>query len=154
MATRKKPFGQTKVGQIIKGIVGTAVPALNPLLQGTDTSLEGILNVLKGDPGLSAEDKLSLEAQILDAVAREEEAVSERWKYDAISDSWLSKNIRPISYACYSLLVFFLLIADFYSVKFNVSDTWINFIMITYSTMTGAYFGGRTFEKYNKIKQQ
>ena len=154
MATRKKPFGQTKVGQIIKGIVGTAVPALNPLLQGTDTSLEGILNVLKGDPGLSAEDKLRLEAQILDAVAREEEAVSERWKYDAISDSWLSKNIRPISYACYSLLVFFLLIADFYSVKFNVSDTWINFIMITYSTMTGAYFGGRTFEKYNKIKQQ
>ena len=153
MAT-KKPFGQTKVGQIVKGIVGVAVPSLNPLLQGTDTSLQGILNVLKGDPGLSAEEKLSLEAQILDAVAREEEAVSQRWKYDAISDSWLSKNIRPISYAVYSLLVFFLIIADFYSITFNVSDTWINFIMITYSTMTGAYFGGRTFEKYNKIKQQ
>ena len=153
MAT-KKPFGQTTVGRIVKGIVGTAVPALNPLLQGTDTSLEGVLNVLKGEPGLSAEEKLSLEAQILDAVAREEEAVSERWKYDAISDSWLSKNIRPISYACYSLLVFFLLVADFYSVQFTVKEAWIDFIMITYSTMTGAYFGGRTFEKYNKIKQK
>ena len=153
MATRK-PFGQTTVGRIVKGIVGTAVPALNPLLQGTDTSLEGILNVLKGDPGLSAEEKLSIESQILDAIAREEEAVSERWKYDAISDSWMSKNIRPLSYACYSVLVFFLLVADFYSIKFDVSETWINFIMITYSTMTGAYFGGRTFEKYNKIKQQ
>ena len=151
---KKKPFGQTTVGRIVKGIVGTAVPALNPLLQGTDTSLEGILNVLKGDSGLSAEQKLSLEAQILDAVAREEEAVSQRWKYDAISDSWLSKNIRPLSYSIYSLLVFFLLIADFYSIKFDVSDTWINFIMITYTSMTGAYFGGRTFEKYNKIKQQ
>ena len=154
MANKKKPFGQTTVGRIVKGIVGTAVPALNPLLQGTDTSLEGILNVLKGDPALTADQKLSLEAQILDAVAREEEAVSQRWKYDAISDSWLSKNIRPLSYSIYSLLVFFLLIADFYSIKFDVSDTWINFIMITYTSMTGAYFGGRTFEKYNKIKRQ
>ena len=154
MANKKKPFGQTTVGRIVKGIVGTAVPALNPLLQGTDTSLEGILNVLKGDPGLTAEEKLSIESQILDAIAREEEAVSERWKYDAISDSWMSKNIRPLSYATYSVLVFFLLVADFYSIKFDVSDTWINFIMITHSTMTGAYFGGRTFEKYNKIKQQ
>ena len=154
MANKKKPFGQTTVGRIVKGIVGTAVPALNPLLQGTDTSLEGIFNVLKGDPSLTAEQKLSIEAQILDAIAREEEAVSQRWKYDAISDSWMSKNIRPLSYATYSVLVFFLLVADFYSIKFDVSDTWINFIMITYSTMTGAYFGGRTFEKYNKIKQQ
>ncbi len=153
MAKPKKKFGQTTVGRLIKGIVGTAVPALNPLLQGTDTTVDGIISVLKGDPGLSAEDKLSLEAQILDAVAREEEAVSERWKYDAVSDSWMSKNIRPVSYACYSALVFFLLVADFYSVELNVSDTWINFIMITYSTMTGAYFGGRTFEKYQKIKQ-
>ena len=153
MATKnKKPFGQTTVGRLVKGIVGTAVPALNPLLQGTDTSLQGILNVLKGDPGLSAEEKLSLEEQILDAVAREEEAVSERWKYDAISDSWLSKNIRPLSYAIYSILIFFLLIADFYHVELSVSDSWINFIMITYTSMTAAYFGGRTFEKYNKIK--
>ena len=152
MNKTKKPFGQTTVGRLVKGIVGTAVPALNPLLQGKDTTIEGVLSVLKGDPGLSAEEKLSLEAQILDAVAREEEAVSQRWKYDAISDSWMSKNIRPLSYAIYSLLIFFLLIADFYHVELAVSDSWINFIMVTYTSMTAAYFGGRTFEKYNKIK--
>ena len=151
---KKKPFGKTTVGRLIKGIVGTAVPALNPLMQGKETTIEAILGVLKGDPGISAEDKLSLEGQILDAVAREEEAVSERWKYDAISDSWLSKNIRPLSYAAYSILIFGLLIADFYSVELNVSPEWINFIMITYTSMVAAYFGGRTFEKYNKIKQQ
>ena len=151
MAT-KKPFGQTTVGRLVKGIVGTAVPALNPLLQGKDTTIEGILSVLKGDPGLSADEKLSLEAQILDAVSREEEAVSERWKADAFSDSWLSKNIRPLSYAIYSLLIFFLLVADFYHVELSVADAWINFIMVTYTSMTAAYFGGRTFEKYNKIK--
>ncbi len=153
MAKRRKKFGQTTVGRIIKGIVGTVVPGIAPLLQGESTSVEDVLAVLKGEPGLSAEEKLTLEAQILDAVAREEEAVSTRWQADAYSDSWLSKNIRPLSYGCYSLLVFFLLVADFYSVDLDVSDTWINFIMITYSTMTGAYFGGRTFEKYQKIRQ-
>ena len=150
---KKKPFGQTTIGRIVKGLVGTAVPAIAPLLQGKETSVEDIIAIIKGDGGITAEEKLSLEAQILDAAAREEEAVSTRWKYDAMSDSFLSKNIRPISYACYSVLVFFLLIADFYSTDLNVSDQWINFIMITYTSMTAAYFGGRTFEKYNKIKR-
>ena len=149
---KKKPFGQTTIGRIVKGLVGTAVPAIAPLLQGKETSVEDIIAIIKGDGGITAEEKLSLEAQILDAAAREEEAVSTRWKYDAMSDSFLSKNIRPISYACYSVLVFFLLIADFYSTDLNVSDQWINFIMVTYTSMTAAYFGGRTFEKYNKIK--
>ena len=149
----KKPFGQTKLGRVIKGLAGTLVPAIAPLLQGKATTVEDIIAIIKGDVGITAEEKLSLEAQILDAAAREEEAVSTRWKYDAISDSWLSKNIRPVSYGCYSLLIFFLLIADFYSVELNVSDTWINFIMITYTSMTAAYFGGRSWEKYSKIKR-
>ena len=149
----KKPFGQTKVGMIIKGLVGTAVPAIAPLLQGKDTTVESILQVLKGDPGLSAEEKLSLEAQILDAIVQEEHAVSDRWRADAYSDSYLAKNIRPLSYAGYTALVFFLLVADFYSVELNVSDSWIDFIMTTYGGMTLAYFGGRTFEKYQKIKR-
>ena len=90
---RKKPFGQTKVGMIIKGLVGTAVPAIAPLLQGKETTVEDILTILKGDPGLSAEEKLSLEAQILDAIVQEEHAVSDRWKSDANSDSWLANTI-------------------------------------------------------------
>ena len=150
---KKKPFGQTKVGMIIKGLVGTAVPAIAPLLQGKETTVEDILTILKGDPGLSADEKLSLEAQILDAIVQEEHAVSDRWKSDAMSDSFLSKNIRPMSYALYTTVIFFLLIADFYHVDLNVSDAWINFIMTTYGGMTLAYFGGRTFEKYQKIKQ-
>ena len=148
----KKKFGQTTVGRLIKGIVGTAVPAIAPLLQGRETTVEDILTVLKGDPGLTADEKLSLEGQILDAAAREERAVSSRWKADAMSDSILSKNIRPMAYLGYTMCIFFLLIADFYSVELNVSDAWINFIMITYTSMTAAYFGGRTFEKFNKMK--
>ena len=150
---KKKPFGQTKVGMIIKGLVGTAVPAIAPLLAGKDTTVESILQVLKGDPGLSAEEKLALEAQILDAIVQEEHAVSDRWQADAYSDSVLSKNIRPASYALYTALVFFLLVADFYHVDLSVSDSWIDFIMTTYGGMTLAYFGGRTFEKYQKIKR-
>ena len=148
----KKKFGQTTVGRIIKGLVGTAVPAIAPLLQGRETSVEDIIAVLKGDPELSADEKLSLEAQILDAAAKEERAVSTRWKADAMSDSVLSKNIRPAAYLGFTLCIFFLMIADFYSVELSVSDTWINFIMITYTSMTCAYFGGRTFEKFNKMK--
>ena len=148
----KKKFGQTRIGQVVKGLVGTLVPAIAPLLQGKETTVEDVIAVLKGDPGISADEKLSLEAQILDAAAKEERAVSTRWKADAMSDSFLSKNIRPAAYLGYTLCIFFLLIADFYSVELSVSDTWINFIMITYTSMTGAYFGGRTFEKFNKMK--
>ena len=112
-----------------------------------------MLDVLKGQPDITADEKLRLEQQILDAVAREEEAVSERWVADAYSDSWLSKNIRPLSYAGYSLLVFSMIVADFASTELELKDTWIDFIMYTYGSMTMAYFGGRTFEKYQKIKQ-
>ena len=36
---KKKPFGQTTIGRIVKGLVGTAVPAIAPLLQGKETSI-------------------------------------------------------------------------------------------------------------------
>ena len=152
MNKNKKRFGQTTVGKIIKGIVGTAVPAIAPLLQGQATTVEDIIAVLKGDPNLSGDEKLSLEAQILDAAGREEIAVSTRWKSDALSDSVLSKNIRPFSYLLFTLCIFYLLLADFYSLEYDLGDAWINFIMVTYGTMTAAYFGGRTFEKYSKIR--
>jgi hypothetical protein len=79
-----------------------------------------------------------------------EKNVSERWKADMNSDSWLSKNVRPLvlvfSIACTMLLVFI----DSGSIKFQVEEKWTDLLQLVLITIIGAYFGGRSVEKLKK----
>ncbi len=79
-----------------------------------------------------------------------EKNVSERWKADMNSDSWLSKNVRPLvlvfTIACTMLLVFI----DSGSITFEVEEKWTDLLQLTLITIIGAYFGGRSVEKLKK----
>lgn len=68
-------------------------------------------------------------------------AVTSRWEADAMSDSWLSKNVRPLT------LVFLTLVytAGFF-LDYELDN--INQILLL---IIGAYFGGRSFEKARKL---
>lgn len=148
--SKRRP--KTFAGKAIQTVLGIFAPKVLDVLS-PDASVEDIIKAVKGDPDITADQKLALEAQIIEAVATEEAAVSERWRSDAMSDSWMSKNIRPLTYGTFTVLTFGLMIADFMSTELTLSTTWIEFIGYNFGLMTFAYFGGRTWEKLKKINR-
>lgn len=75
---------------------------------------------------------------------------TERWKYDSQSDSWLSKNVRPIVLLILVICTLLLIILDAGNSTFVVKDSFVDLLQMILLTTIGAYFGSRGLEKYNK----
>jgi|TARA_Y100000356_G_C11070938_1_gene188916 cation transport ATPase len=75
---------------------------------------------------------------------------TERWKYDSNSDSWLSKNIRPIVLLILVISTILLVFVDAGVLEFDVKESWVDLLQIVLITVIGAYFGSRGLEKYKK----
>ena len=102
----------------------------------------------------SKEEKLEAERQIKDMImgyeAEMQKQVTERWKVDMASDSWLSKNIRPLVLIFLCVSTVLLIFIDAGAIKFEVKDTWVDLLQLVLITVIGAYFGGRSLEKVKK----
>tara|TARA_Y100000401_G_scaffold104341_1_gene96060 strand:- start:130 stop:522 length:393 start_codon:yes stop_codon:yes gene_type:complete len=96
------------------------------------------------------EAKKKLKEVLLDYEKAIQVEVSERWKVDMQSDSWLSKNIRPmvLIFLCFSTVL--LIFIDSGIITFRVDESWIELLKVVLMTCIGAYFGGRSFEKSKK----
>jgi hypothetical protein len=80
-----------------------------------------------------------------DAAKNEDNNVSDRWKADMSSDSWLSKNIRPMSLI--AIFVGYFLFAMMSAYGLNANESYVNLLGQWGMLIMGAYFGGRTIEK-------
>ena len=102
----------------------------------------------------SKEEKLEAERKIKDLVmgyeAEMQKQVTERWKMDMASDSWLSKNIRPLVLIFLVVSTVLLIFIDAGVLAFEVKDTWVDLLQLVLITVIGAYFGGRSLEKVTK----
>ena len=102
----------------------------------------------------SKEEKLEAEAKIKDLVmgyeAEMQKEVTERWKMDMQSDSWLSKNIRPLVLIFLVVSTILLVFIDAGVIAFEVKATWVDLLQLVLITVIGAYFGGRSLEKVKK----
>ena len=102
----------------------------------------------------SKEEKLSAELKIKDMImgyeAEMQKQVTERWKVDMNSDSWLSKNIRPIVLVFLVVATVLLIFIDAGAINFKVQDKWTDLLQLVLITVIGAYFGGRSLEKVKK----
>ena len=78
--------------------------------------------------------------------------VSERWRYDMESDSWLSKNVRPLVLVFLILNTMILIFVEAGVISFEVKGEWISLLQVVLLTVIGAYFGGRSIEKVNRTK--
>ena len=83
----------------------------------------------------------------LDAEAKIQEQVSARWNADMASDSWLSKNIRPLVMIFLVVSTVLLIFIDAGAIEFVVKDNWVDMLQLVLITVIGAYFGGRSVEK-------
>lgn len=91
--------------------------------------------------------KNAMQKMLLDSEAVVQENVTERWKSDMNSDSWLSKNVRPLVLIFLVVCTMILVFIDAGVIDFKVEERWINLLEITLLTVIGAYFGGRSIEK-------
>tara|TARA_A100001201_G_scaffold112874_2_gene96730 strand:+ start:223 stop:609 length:387 start_codon:yes stop_codon:yes gene_type:complete len=102
----------------------------------------------------SKEEKLEAEKQIKDMImgyeAEMQKQVTERWKLDMNSDSWLSKNIRPLVLVFLVVSTVLLIFIDAGVIDFKVEDKWTDLLQLVLITVIGAYFGGRSLEKVKK----
>jgi len=98
--------------------------------------------------------KQQIEAKILEHESNMQNQISERWKSDMNSDSWLSKNIRPLTLAflLFALTIFTLI--DFSFLGLEIQEAWIDLWQMLAITAFGAYFGGRSWEKIKRKNEK
>ena len=105
----------------------------------------------------SKEEKLILKNKLKDMLLSHEvkmqQEVTKRWEADSMSDSWMSKNIRPytLAYLIGAITIFTLI--DFGFVELDIKEEWITLWQMLAMTAFGAYFGGRSWEKVVDKKQ-
>ena len=119
-------------------------PLLNKILgKGAKETIEAVSNVV--DRYVSTpEEKAAIKASI-------EAEISNRWKSDMDSDSWLSKNVRPLTLV---VVVAFLVLATFFDGLgiIEVDSAWISLWNMLSVTVVGGYFAVRTIDKKGKTK--
>ena len=86
----------------------------------------------------------------LNADMNEQNNVSERWKADLGSDSWLSKNVRPMTLV--ALLVAYFIFATASAFDIVVKQVYVELLGQMIMLIVSAYFGGRTLEKIMEMK--
>ncbi len=106
----------------------------------------------------SKEERMTLRNKMQELLLKSEatiqENVTERWKADMNSDSWLSKNVRPMVLIFLVLCTMLLVFIDAGLLEFQVEDKWISLLEITLLTVIGAYFGGRSIEKVKNTNKK
>ena len=102
----------------------------------------------------SKEEKLEAEQKVKELISsyeiEMEKNITERWKMDMQSDSWLSKNIRPLVLVFLVVSTVLMIFIDAGFIAFNVEDKWTDLLQLVLITVIGAYFGGRSLEKVKK----
>ena len=102
----------------------------------------------------SKEEKLEAERKIKELVANYEiemeRNITARWEADLKSDSWLSKNVRPMTLIFLIVCTMLLIFIDAGAINFNVKDSYVDLLQLVLITVIGAYFGGRSLEKVKK----
>ena len=120
----------------------------------------GATELVKGVGGVldnlatSKDEKLEAERKIKELVANYEiemeKNITSRWEADLKSDSWLSKNVRPVVLIFLIVCTMLLIFIDAGAINFEVKSSWVDLLQLVLITVIGAYFGGRSLEKVKK----
>jgi len=146
----KKKFKDTTVGQLLFGAASVINPTLGNVLQGVTSPKEAIAEITKSKASL--DDKIKLQQLIFDQQNKEIEAITSRWQADAASDSWMSKNVRPLVLV-WCIVIFSLagILDSVETIPFNINATWNDTFEKVMMAVVLAYFGGRTTEKATSL---
>tara|TARA_R100001591_G_scaffold114172_1_gene128227 strand:- start:52 stop:471 length:420 start_codon:yes stop_codon:yes gene_type:complete len=120
---------------------------------GADKLVESVGGVLD-NLTTTKEEKLEAERKIKELIANYEiemeKNITSRWEADLKSDSWLSKNVRPLVLIFLVVCTVLMIFIDAGAIAFNVEEKWTDLLQLVLITVIGAYFGGRSLEKTKK----
>ena len=147
-----KKFNETKIGAFLKTKAPTLIKKIGDLLPDKG-GLAIVKNLISSDTKIKAVDK-EMAMKLIEQDLTEMENVSKRWSSDMKSDSWLSKNTRPLTLIYLTLASTILMILDsFHSLLFDVDTAWVELLKTLLITVYVAYFGSRGAEKITKINK-
>ena len=133
---------------------GMAITALASKF-GVSDSVDAVAKAIAGDPQAAqkiAETELEFAKLAADAMKNEDNNVSTRWNADMASDSWLSKNIRPMSLV--AIFIGYFLFAMMSAFGLNANEAYVTLLGQWGMLIMGAYFGGRTVEKLAEMRKK
>jgi|TARA_Y100000593_G_scaffold92964_1_gene186189 hypothetical protein len=113
-------------------------------------SVGGVLDNVITTKDEKLEAKRLLKKVILNHEAEMEKNITDRWSADMNSDSWLSKNVRPLVLIFLVVCTVLMIFIDAGTIAFEVEEKWTDLLQLVLITVIGAYFGGRTMEKRKK----
>jgi len=145
----KKKFKYTKVGRFLTSVGSTLGDGMGDILP--DNGFLGVFKrLIAKDDTLTPQDKETA-LKLLEMDAQEIQEVSKRWQSDMTSDSFLSKNVRPITLIYLTLATTIYIVLDSLNIAFEIDEAWIELLKTLLVTIYVAYFGSRGFEKFKKI---
>tara|TARA_R100000742_G_C4278730_1_gene101928 strand:+ start:2360 stop:2827 length:468 start_codon:yes stop_codon:yes gene_type:complete len=149
----KKKFKDTKVGIFLKEKAPKILDSIGDVLP--NNGVYGVVkNLISQDDEITPKDK-ELALKLIDQDIAEMNSVSERWQYDMKSDSWLSKNTRPLTLIYLTVCMTLFIVFDSIDLLFEMNAAWIDLLQTLLVTVYVAYFGSRGAEKVfiNKNKK-
>jgi len=147
----KKSFKETKIGAFLSSKAPKVLQALGDVLPNQGT-LGVVKNIITSDSKIKPADKEQA-MKLIEQDMQELKEVSSRWRADMKSDSWLSKNTRPLALIFLTSSAVFMMAVDSFHLQFQVDDAWINLLKTLLVTVYVAYFGSRGAEKITKINK-
>ena len=152
MPKDKKKLKDTAVGKFLAGAGSNIIGSLGDVLP--DKGVMGLVkNLIKKDPELPAEDKEKALA-LLNQDTIEMQEVSKRWASDMKSDSWMSKNTRPMALIFLTVSMVLLIFVDSTGMEFDVDSGWVDLLKSLLITVYVAYFGSRGAQKFKTIQNK
>ena len=121
---------------------------LTNLLSGGAAKLVSSVGGVIDNLHTSKEEKLEAERKIKELMANYEvemeKNITSRWEADLKSDSWLSKNVRPMVLIFLIVCTMLLIFIDAGALSFEVKSSWVDLLQLVLITVIGAYIGGRS----------
>ncbi len=148
----KKKFKDTRVGKFLVKAAPNILGVAGDLLP--DAGVLGMVKqLISNDNELPTKDKEeALKLIELDIIEAQE--ISKRWAADMASDSYLSKNTRPMTLIFLTVAMVFLIVLDSLDIDFGVNVEWIELLKSLLITTYVSYFGSRGIEKFKYISQK
>tara|TARA_R110000737_G_scaffold348093_1_gene381185 strand:- start:928 stop:1395 length:468 start_codon:yes stop_codon:yes gene_type:complete len=151
MSAPKKKLKDTKVGRFLSQKGPSILEAVGDVLP--DAGILGLIGKLikKEDPAVLAPQDKETALKLLEQDIVEMQEISKRWVSDMKSDSWLSKNTRPMTLIFLTVSTIILVLLDSFEIPFEVDKGWVDLLKSLLITVYVAYFGSRGAEKYKSI---
>lgn len=147
--TYKEINGTTRVGDFLRSLNFKKIADVAMNIASGD--LKGAVKAINSDPNALTDAQREYALKLIELDLEDMKGVTQRWSSDMSSDSFLSKNVRPMTLIFLTVMTMVLIIGDSYGVNFNVDASWIELLKTLLVTVFVAYFGGRSFEKTKRL---